>query len=58
MPQLDVSVFLSIIISLCVICTMVYSVIIVYLFFPFVARIKLSFIVYRKVKLINQILNF
>jgi len=56
MPQLDIALFLSIIISLSIICTLVYGFILVQLFFPFVSRIKASYFIFRMVKQFKIIL--
>lgn len=56
MPQVDNAIFFSIIFSLIKICAICYGVLFVYLFYPFVSSIKVTYNFYSKTKLIKELL--
>jgi len=56
MPQVDIAVFLPIIISLFCTCTFYFGFILVYLLFPFVAGIKAGYSFLSKIKQFKSVL--
>ena len=56
MPQVDNSVFLSLIFTLIEYCSIFYAFSLVYLFCPFVSRIKLYYNVFSKIRVVKTIL--
>lgn len=59
MPQVDNTIFFSIIFSLVEVCAICYGILFVYLFYPFVSSIKVSYDYFSKTFLIKNILiNF
>lgn len=56
MPQVDKSSFLPILFSLVEYCSVFYAVGLVYVFFPFLSQIKLSYNFYTKIKIIKCII--
>lgn len=56
MPQVDNAIFFSIIFSLIKICAICYGILFVYLFYPFVSSIKVTYNFYSKTKLIKELL--
>jgi len=59
MPQVDLALFLPIVLSLFKICSLCYGFILVYVFYPFVTNIKLLYVFFNKIKQLNNIfINF
>lgn len=56
MPQVDNTVFLSIIFSLVKSCSIFYSFLLVYMFYPFITRIKVLYNLFSKVRQIKNVL--
>ena len=56
MPQVDNTIFLPIIMSLFNCCSLFYGFILVYIFYPFVTKIKISYSFFSKIKQIKNIL--
>lgn len=56
MPQVDISVFLPIIINLVIISFICYSILLVFIFYPFISKIKLFFNFFSKVRFIKEII--
>ena len=56
MPQVDNTVFLSIIFSLVKSCAIFYSFLLVYMFYPFITRIKVLYNLFSKVRQIKNVL--
>jgi hypothetical protein len=56
MPQVDNAIFFSVILSLIKSCTICYGILFVYLFYPFVSNIKMSYNFFSKTKQIKEIL--
>jgi hypothetical protein len=55
MPQVDGSLYLSIILSLVKSFSIVYSFLLVYIFYPFISRIKVIYNFYSKIRHIKEI---
>jgi len=56
MPQVDVTLFLSIIVSVVKSSSVFYCFFIVYLFYPFISKIKIIFNFFSKIKQIKNII--
>jgi hypothetical protein len=56
MPQVDNTIFLSIILSLVKSCSVFYGILLVYLFYPFISRIKVVYDFYSKIRQIKEVL--
>jgi len=56
MPQVDNAIFFSIIFSLLKICAICYGILFVYLFYPFVSALKVSYNFLSKTKQIKEFL--
>jgi hypothetical protein len=56
MPQVDVAIWLSVIFSLVKVCAICYGILFVYLFYPFVSTIKVSYNFFCKTKQVKEIL--
>jgi hypothetical protein len=56
MPQVDTSIFLPVVFSLVKGCAVCYGVLFVYLFYPFVASIKVVYNFFGKVQYLKEIL--
>ena len=56
MPQVDNAIFFSIIFSLIKICAICYGILFVYLFYPFISNIKVSYNYFSKTKQIKELL--
>ena len=56
MPQSDLSIVVSVIFSLVQGCTICYGILFVYLFYPFVSRIKIQYNLFTKTKHLKEIL--
>ncbi len=57
MPQVDNTIFLPIIMSLFKCCSLCYGFILVYIFYPFVTKIKIRYVFFSKIKQIKNILT-
>jgi len=57
MPQVDNTVFFSIIFSLFKSSLLCYSLLLVYVFYPFIARIKIIFNFFSKIKFTKKVFN-
>jgi hypothetical protein len=57
MPQVDNTVFLSVIFSLVNSCAIFYTFLLVYFFYPFISRIKIFYNLFSKVRQIKEIVN-
>lgn len=57
MPQVDNTVFLSVIFSLVNSCAIFYTILLVYFFYPFISRIKIFYSFFSKVRQIKDIVN-
>lgn len=56
MPQVDNTIFLPIIMSLFKCCSLCYGFILVYVFYPFVTKIKITYAFFNKIKQLKNIL--
>jgi hypothetical protein len=56
MPQVDIAIFFSIIFSLIKVCAICYGILFVYLFYPFVSNIKMSYNFFSKTKQVKEVL--
>ena len=57
MPQVDNTIFLSVIFSLVNSCAIFYTFLLVYVFYPFISRIKILYNVFSKIRQVKIILN-
>lgn len=56
MPQVDNAIFFSVVFSLVKICAISYGILFVYLFYPFVSNIKISYNFLSKTKQVKEVL--
>jgi len=56
MPQVDNAIFFSVVFSLVNICSISYGILFVYLFYPFVSNIKMSYNFFSKTKQVKEVL--